>query len=108
MKAFLNIVMARIRGAFSSSKLDRDFDQELEAHLDMSAADKMRGGMTRAQARRAARIELGGVTQLREAGRSARGLPWLETFWLDVKLGFRMLRHRQDDTSVLILERRAP
>jgi len=90
--ALFHVVVARIRAAFRSSKLDSDFDQELEAHLDMAEADKMRSGMTREQARRAARIELGGLTQLREAGRSARGLPWLDPFWLDIKLGLRMLR----------------
>ena len=84
--------MARIRGVFRESDLDRDFDQELATHLAMAEEDKMRRGMTRTQARRAARVELGGLTQLREASRSARGLPWLSTGWLDVKLGLRMLR----------------
>ena len=44
------------------------------------------------EARREARLEMGGATQLREAARAARGLPWLETFLLDGKLGLRMLR----------------
>jgi putative ABC transport system permease protein len=48
--------------------------------------------MTPEEARRQARVELGGLTQLQEAGRAARGLPWLETFGLDVRLGLRMLR----------------
>ncbi len=92
MLAHIHRVVARIRAVFHSNKLDHDFDQELEAHLAMSEADKMRSGMTREQAHRAARLELGGLTQLREAGREARGLPWLDPFWLDLKLGVRMLR----------------
>jgi hypothetical protein len=32
------------------------------------------------------------VAQLRESARAARGLPWLDSFWLDGKLGVRMLR----------------
>ena len=58
----------------------------------MAEEDKVRRGMSPEQARREARLELGGVAQLREAARAARGLPWVETFWLDAKLGLRMLR----------------
>ena len=61
-------------------------------HLAMAEDDNIRAGMSRDEARRQARLELGGVTQLREAARAARGLPWLDTFWLDAKLGGRMLR----------------
>jgi predicted permease len=32
------------------------------------------------------------VARLRRSAREARGLPWLETFWLDGKLGVRLLR----------------
>ena len=92
MASLFRVVLARIRACFRSGDLDRDFDQELATHLTMAEDDKRRRGMTRAQARREARVELGGVTQLREASRAARGLPWLGTFWLDVKLGIRMLR----------------
>ncbi len=92
MATLIHVVMARIRGAFRSGDLEDDFDQELTAHLAMAEADKMRRGMTREEARRVARVELGGLTQLREASRAARGLPWLGTLWLDVKLGVRMLR----------------
>jgi hypothetical protein len=35
---------------------------------------------------------LGGTTQLRESWRAASGLPWLDGFALDAKLGLRMLR----------------
>lgn len=92
MPTFLRVVMARIRAVFREGALDRDFDQELKTHLAMAVADKMRRGMTRDEARRTARVELGGLTQLREVSRSTRGLPWLDASWLDVKLGLRMLR----------------
>src|SRR6185503_314409 len=34
----------------------------------------------------------GGITRLRESQRAAWGLPWLDGFALDAKLGLRMLR----------------
>lgn len=92
MPALFHMIVARIRAFVRRGDLDREFDQELAAHLAMAEEEKIRQGMTQEQARRAARIELGGVTQLREASREARGLPWLDTFWLDIKLGLRMLR----------------
>jgi putative ABC transport system permease protein len=84
--------VARIRGFFFSRDLERDFDEELESHLALAEEEKIRRGLSPEEARRAARLELGGLTQLREAGREVRGLPWLDSFWLDVKLGLRMLR----------------
>jgi len=92
MKARFWTLVARIRASLQSGDLDRDFGRELETHLDMAAEDKVRGGMTPEQARRAARIELGGVTQVREAGRAMRGLSWPGTLGLDVTLALRLLR----------------
>lgn len=92
MRALFYTVLARIRGFLHPAASDADFDQELELHLAMAEEDKVRRGLSPEQARREARLELGGTAQLREAARAARGLPWLETFWLDGKLGLRMLR----------------
>ena len=92
MRTLFYTVVARIRDFLRPAASDADFDQELELHLAMAEEDKVRRGMSPEQARREARLELGGAAQLREAARAARGLPWLETFWLDAKLGLRMLR----------------
>jgi predicted permease len=92
MRTFFWTTLARIRAFLRPGDLDRDFDDELQTHLAMAEQDHLRRGMTPEVARRAARVELGGLTQLREAGRAARGLPWLSTFGLDVKLGLRLMR----------------
>jgi predicted permease len=92
VRALFYTVVARVRAFVRPAAGDADFDQELELHLAMAEEDKVRRGMAPEQARREARLELGGAAQLREAARAARGLPWLETFWLDARLGLRMLR----------------
>ena len=92
MRALFHTVVARIRGFLRPATGDAEFDQELEAHLAMAEEDRVRRGMSPEEARREARLDLGGTAQLREAARAARGLPWLETFWLDTRLGLRMLR----------------
>jgi hypothetical protein len=91
MAALFHIILARVYGFFRSRSLDSDFDHELETHISMAVEDKIRRGITPEDARRAARIELGSLTELREAGRAARGLPWLGTLALDTRLGLRML-----------------
>src|SRR5207253_10993729 len=52
-------------------------------------------GMTPQQARRAARLELGGVEQIRERVRAARMGAWFETLVRDVRFGLRVLRDRK-------------
>src|SRR5262245_40295266 len=92
MKALLHTIIARLHGFLRSRRLDADFNQELEQHLAMATEDKIRRGMTPEEAHRVARVELGGLTQLREAGRAARGVAWLDSFGLDIRIGLRMMR----------------
>jgi predicted permease len=92
MREWLYTIAARVRAFLRPGAGDEEFDQEMAGHLAMAEADKVRSGLSLEQARREARLELGGVTQLRESARAARGLPWLDAFWLDGKLGVRMLR----------------
>ena len=91
MRARLFAALARVRGFLQPEDGDRDFDSELREHLRMAEEAKVRQGMPREAARREARLELGGLTQLKESGRDARGLPWLGGAWLDLKLGARLL-----------------
>ena len=91
MLAQLRAVTARIRGFLRPGE-QSEFDEELATHLEMATEDKIRQGLSPAEARRQAHIELGNLTELREAGREARGLPWIGSSWLDIKLGLRRLR----------------
>ena len=92
MLGFFHMIAARIRGFLRPGDLESDFDQEMAAHLEMAEEDGLRRGLTIEEARRVARVQLGGITQLRESWRAAWGLSWLDGFALDAKLGLRMLR----------------
>src|SRR5438874_1106334 len=78
-------LLHRIWAFFGATDLDRDFGQELEAHLDLLAEDYRRRGLPPDEALRAARAHFGGVTQLREAHRETRGLPLLDSFLQDIR-----------------------
>ncbi|HEV2424474.1 MAG TPA: ABC transporter permease [Terriglobia bacterium] len=89
---WLNVKISKIRGSVSRGRVDRDFEQELDAHLDLLTNENIRRGMTPEEARRAARVRLGGATQLRETNRDLHGLPWLEALGQDIRYAVRALR----------------
>ena len=103
MRTLLHVLAARMRGLFRGDDLDGDFDLELRSHLAMAEDDKVRLGLTRAEARRAARVELGGLTQLREAGRAAHRLPVVDTFRQDLRVGLRGLARNPGFTATVLL-----
>jgi hypothetical protein len=88
----LQELASRIAAFFGSGSLDSDFDRELESHLAMLEEDGIRRGMTPQQARRAARLTLGGAAQLREAHRETRGLAFVDSLLQDVHYALGSLR----------------
>jgi predicted permease len=71
--------------------LERELDKELQFHLDSAADDFERLGLSRAEGRRRARVELGGVEQVKESARDARGTRWIEDWWTDTRYALRAM-----------------
>src|SRR5687768_13476905 len=78
-------------GALSGRRTDHDLQRELAGHLAIAEDELRRQGHAPDDAARLARVAAGGRVQALEALREQRGLPWLASSWLDVKLGLRLL-----------------
>jgi hypothetical protein len=76
MPNWFTIFTSRVKACLISRRVDADFDEELRAHLEMLTDDNRRRGMSPDVAARAARVRLGGMTQLKEQYRQRTGLPW--------------------------------
>jgi putative ABC transport system permease protein len=95
--------LLRFAGLFHKHHRDREFSAELENHLQLHIEDNLRTGMSAAEARRSALIQLGGLEQTKELFREQRGLPMLEVFLHDLRFGLRMLLKNPGFTAVAVL-----
>jgi predicted permease len=84
-------------------RAERDLNDELQAFVDMAAADRMREGAASAEARRSAVLHLGGVDQAKERVRSARHGAWLDEAGRDLRFAIRTLRRSPVFTAVALL-----
>src|SRR5262249_10215139 len=85
------------------ARLEDQLDKELRFHLDQHAADLMAGGCDPAEARRLARLAVGGPEQMKEECRDARGTRWLEAFIQDTRYAVRTLRQNAGFSAVALL-----
>src|SRR5882762_8722107 len=96
-------VRSFLRNLFSFRRVEGDLDQEVHSHLEMLTEENIRSGMQPKDARRAARIELGGIEQVKEQVREARIGNWLGSVISDCRYGARQLRKNPGFTVVVVL-----
>jgi putative ABC transport system permease protein len=82
---------------------EQELDQEVSSYLDLLTEEKIQSGMTPESARRAARLELGGVEQVKEQVRDVRAGAWMETVLQDLRYGLRVLRNNPGFSALVVL-----
>jgi hypothetical protein len=102
--ARLRRVVSGFNALFWKHQMEQELDEELRAHLETAIEENMRAGMTREDAIRAARVDMGSFEAVKDHTRDAGWESALESVWLDVRYAVRTLRKE----VAISFERRTP
>jgi predicted permease len=84
-------------------KMEDQLEKELHFHLEQHASELIAKGHSPDEARRQARLALGGPEQVKENCRDARGTRWLEDLVQDFRYAIRTLRKQPSFAAVALL-----
>jgi predicted permease len=88
---------------FRRGQTEKHLDAELRFHLEQRIADLVGAGMAPEEARRRARLEFGGLDQVKEECRDVGRARIVETLIQDLRYGARMLRKNIGYTALAIV-----
>src|SRR5215831_9290700 len=92
-----------VAGMFRTRQRDREFNAELDAHLQLHIDDNIRAGLTDDEARRHALLALGGVEMAKERYREQLRFVWIDDLRRDVLYALRTLRRSPGFATVAVI-----
>jgi predicted permease len=93
----------RLRSLFHRQAADEELDEELRDHIEQKTRQYVAQGLPPQEARRCARLEMGGLEKRKEECRDARRITWLQDLVQDVHYGLRILRKSPGVTVVVVI-----
>ena len=93
----------RLRSFFRPHQVDREMKEELREHLDQQIKENVAKGMSPEEARRTALLAIGGLAQIEQQCRDARGASLLEDLVQDLGYGFRQLCRNPGFSALAVL-----
>ena len=88
---------------FKQQRVDEELDSELQAYVELQAAEKVRSGMAPEEAGRRAQGEVGGLEQVKQGVRDARAGAAMETVIQDLRYAIRTLARNTGFSTVIVL-----
>ena len=101
--SLLRTITSGLRTLVRKEDVERDLDDEVRQYLELAAQERMRAGMSREAAERAARVELGGVEATKERVRSTGWDASVETVLRDIRYAARSLGRNPGFTTVVLV-----
>jgi predicted permease len=92
-----------VRNLARRNHVERELATEIDAYVDLLTEEKVAHGMSRDEARRAARLELGRVHVVQEQVRDERAGAWLDALRRDVRIAARALIRRPAFATLAVL-----
>ena len=103
MRSLWSDLRYRLRALFRRNAMERELSAELQFHYEHQVEKLIGAGVPAEEARRRARYAMGGLDQVKEECRDARGTSPFESLLRDVRHGVRQLRKRPAFALVVIL-----
>jgi putative ABC transport system permease protein len=92
-----------VRNLLRRDHVERELTDEIEGYVDLLMEEKVSQGMSRDDARLAARLEIGRVDHVKEHVRDVRVGVWLDALRQDVRFGVRALIRRPGFATIAVL-----